>query len=540
MSTVIDNFTVTEVNHVVSSGGSIPSTVLTLSPLSGYVITATDFSATIASPLQSVVFSQDGENVLMTIVFIAGFTITSDLSVPVCIDGASVLIPITLNGVYNSTVSNATPTSNGTYAASGNFNNTTTVLTKTFTADTGKYFYSLPTATLATGNANSYNISNATTSDANSNVVSSTFTIDYTFPSSNVSGDVINFIAEAIEIYVPAVFVNSYSINSSSLLTGSESRVITLTGNSGANYTLDVQNSGSTVILNTSGVIPASGTVDITIAFPSSVASETYTITLSGDLNPNTICSSGCSLAPSFTISSVIPTAIAATYQAHENQSTTIQLNGSDPLDQPLTYIITSLPTGTSTLQTTGTTPTIINENNIPFTLPTDSDGINNEVVFIAASNAGTDGFGFKVNNGTNDSAEATATVDIVSEQVIWVETPITPDGDGQTFYTLGDEAGTFGFYPDDFYYSSISFSWTRNNQDPIQFVFYTNGVRSEIPTTTAYLGAFGFSKDDETSISVRHRTTTTFSSFEMSVCVVPTWDPPFCEEPTFSPLTLH
>lgn len=124
-------------------------------------------------------------------------------------------------------------------------------------------------------------------------------------------------------------------------------------------------------------------------------------------------------------------------------------------------------------------------------------------------------------------------------EQIIWVETPITPDGSGATFYTLGDEEGTFGFYPDDFYYSNITFSWTRNNQDPVQFIIYTNGVPSQTATTTAYSGSYGFSPNDEISISVRHRTTTTFSSFEMDVCVVPTWDPPFCETPTFSPLTL-
>ena len=305
MPTTINNFTVTDVNHLVASGTDIPNAVITIAPVKGYFVTASDFSLSTPTPAEvsGATFVQDGLNVIMTVTFVPGSGPSSNLEVPICIDGASVLIPITLNGVYNSTVSNATPTGNGTYTASGDFNNTTTVLTKTFTADTGKYFYSLPTATLATGNANSYNISNATTSDAHSNVVSSTFTIDYTFPSSNVSGDVINFVAEAIEIYVPTVLVNSYSINSSALPIGGESRVITLTGNSGANYTLDVQNSGSTVILNTSGVIPASGAVDITIVFPSSVASETYTITLSGDLNSSTICSSGCSLTPSFTIS---------------------------------------------------------------------------------------------------------------------------------------------------------------------------------------------------------------------------------------------
>ena len=305
MPTTINNFTVTDVNHLVAAGSDIPNAVITIAPLKGYFLTASDFSLSTPTPseVSEATFVQEGSNVIMTVSFVPGSGPSSNLEVPICIDGTSALIPITLNGSYTSTVSNATPSGGGTYTSSGDYGETITVLTKTFTADSGNYFYSLPTATVAIGEANSYNITNTTTSDANSNVITSTFTVDYITSSSNVSGDVINFVANAIEIYVPTVFVNSYSINSSAIPIGGESRVITLTGNSGANYTLDVQNSGSTVILNTSGVIPASGTVDIAIAFPSSTSSETYTLVLSGDLNSSTICSSGCALTPSFTIS---------------------------------------------------------------------------------------------------------------------------------------------------------------------------------------------------------------------------------------------
>lgn len=414
MSTVIDNFTVTEVNHAVSSGGSIPSTVLTLSPLSGYVITATDFSATIASPLQSVVFSQDGENVLMTIVFIAGFTITSDLSVPICISGESTEVTISLSVNYAETLSNATSSiSPGLINKTGSYNSTTTVFTSNVTADADNYFLNEPTCNVTTGLISSYNITNTKTLNSNNLLTGISFTAQYTFPNTNVSNDLITVNAAAVAL--PSVIstkVRSYAFNTSSFSSNGETRRFTVYGGFGAAWQLQV--SDGTTTTTYSNTITSSGSDFYDVVIPPGLGS-TYTFTLSGSL-----------LSPfpqplTWTIvqGSVIPTAIAATYQAQQSQSTTIQLNGSDPLNQPLTYIITSLPTGTSTLQTTGTTPTIINSGNIPFTLPTDSGGINNEVVFVAASSAGTNGFGFKVRNGTalvgNDSSVATATVDIVS-----------------------------------------------------------------------------------------------------------------------------
>lgn len=127
-------------------------------------------------------------------------------------------------------------------------------------------------------------------------------------------------------------------------------------------------------------------------------------------------------------------------------------------------------------------------------------------------------------------------------EQIIWVDTPITLDGTGETFYELGDEAGTFGFYPDDFFYSSVRFEWTRNNSDPIQIVLYKNGVvETQTVTTTSASGFINiYDRSAEYNIVIRHRTLTTFSSLELDVCVVPPFEDPFCETPTFSPLTLQ
>ena len=404
MSTVIDNFTVTEVNHAVSSGGSIPSTVLTLSPLSGYVITATDFSATIASPLQSVVFSQDGENVLMTIAFIAGFTITSDLSVPICISGESTEVTISLSVNYAETLSNATSSiPPGLITKTGGYNSTTTVFTSNVTASADNFFLNEPTCNITTGLVSNYNITNTKTFNSNNLLTGMAFTVQYTFPNTSVSNDLItvNAAAKAIPDAISAE-VRSYVFNTSNFSSNGETRRFTVYGGFGAAWNLTV-NDGTSVIYDYSSTITSSGSDFYDVVIPSSTG-KTYTFTLSESL----IDPFPQPLTWTVTQSSVIPTAIAATYQAHQSHSPTIQLNGSDPLNQPLTYIITSLPTGSSTLQTT--VGAAINTNDLPFTLP-----VGNAVVFVAASSAGTDSFGFKVNNGTNDSAEAIATVNIVS-----------------------------------------------------------------------------------------------------------------------------
>ena len=170
MSTQIDNFTVTEVNSTVALGGVIPSAVLTLSPNSGYVITASDFSATITSPVNSIVFSQDGNNVLMSIGF-NSTTVSSDLSIPICMAGESTIVQVNLEVSFGFNVSNATSSlAQSTINISGPYNSTSNVFTSTFTADTDFYFSNVPTCTITTGDTNSYALTESKTFDGNSNL----------------------------------------------------------------------------------------------------------------------------------------------------------------------------------------------------------------------------------------------------------------------------------------------------------------------------------------------------------------------------------
>ena len=298
MSTQIDNFTVTEVNSAVALGGIIPSTVLTLSPNSGYVITASDFSATITSPVDSIAFSQDGNNVLMSIGF-NSTTVSSDLSIPICMAGESTIIQVNLEVSFGFNVSNATSSlAQSTINISGPYNSTSNVFTSTFTADTDFYFLNTPTCTITTGDTNSYALTESKTFDGNSNLTAITFTAAYTFPVADVTGNEIEVIASAIALPdVAPVEVRSYNFTNTPFSTSGETRRFIANGTAGANWTLTINNSATPSTYTS--VIPSGGQDFIDVVIPAAF-NTTYTFTLSGNLastfpqaNPFTISQAG-------------------------------------------------------------------------------------------------------------------------------------------------------------------------------------------------------------------------------------------------------
>lgn len=298
MSTQINNFTVTEVNSAVALGGVIPSAVLTLSPNSGYVITASDFSATITSPVNSIVFSQDGNNVLMSIGF-NSTTVSSDLSIPICMAGESTVVQVNLEVSFGFNISNATSSlAQSTINISGPYNSTSNVFTSIFTADAGFYFSNVPTCTIITGDTNSYTLTESKTFDANSNLTAITFTAAYTFPVADITGDEIEVIASAIALPdVAPEEIRSYNFTNTPFSTSGETRRFIANGTAGASWTLTINN-GATPSTYTS-VIPSGGQDFIDVVIPAAF-STSYTFTLSGDLitpfpqvNPFTISQAG-------------------------------------------------------------------------------------------------------------------------------------------------------------------------------------------------------------------------------------------------------
>ncbi len=122
------------------------------------------------------------------------------------------------------------------------------------------------------------------------------------------------------------------------------------------------------------------------------------------------------------------PVANAQTTNGEEDTDLIITLTGSDVDNDPLTYIIASLPTNGSLYQTDGTSPGA--EITTANTTVTNDD---NKVIFVPAANengSSYDSFTFKVNDGTVDSDAATVTVDEISAIN---DAPVNTVPDGQT-----------------------------------------------------------------------------------------------------------
>lgn len=276
-----DNFTVTEVNEAVATGSSISATTLTLSPNPGYVITASNFSATITSPVNSISFVQDGVNVLMLVGF-DSTVVSSNLSIPICINGAATEIMYSVSGNIlgiqtGCNISNTIPT---TYTGQGNFNSTNTVLSFPATADTGYYFPVQPTLILSTGSNSNYAISKTNVLDGSGNITETNFVVQYTFPSFDVTNSNLTLSACASEIYVPATVVSSYSINTGLIAEEGDTRTMTVFGNSGAVFTVAMDG----VDLVTNITMGSIGSYSFPVVFPAVTTNTTYSILLSGDL----------------------------------------------------------------------------------------------------------------------------------------------------------------------------------------------------------------------------------------------------------------
>ena len=304
MPITLNNYSFTNATYTVTEGlnldGSIGTATITLSPVSGYTITASDFS--LESNYQNeyvnlVSFTQSGDNVICNIVFHLNAVMPSNnLTIPLCIKGAGVLSLRTIAGTYDALVgANVTPVGEtGTvYSGSGAEGSNLNLFTKTYTCDSGFEFNEstgFPTAQIITGNQANYNITQTPVYNAGGGITSLAFVVNYTFPSENISGDKIRFIApRALTVYVPVIKVTSYSVDTSTILSTGENRAIVVFGAEGADFTLNMTDSQSnSYVIEPAGVIPASGQTSVMIPFPDASALSanqvTYTLTLAGDL----------------------------------------------------------------------------------------------------------------------------------------------------------------------------------------------------------------------------------------------------------------
>ncbi len=160
-----------------------------------------------------------------------------------------------------------------------------------------------------------------------------------------------------------------------------------------------------------------------------------------------------------------LPTADAQTVNMIENSEITITLSGHDADNDPLIYMISKLPAKGRLYQmiADGTKGEAISD--IPTLIPHQKYMI----IYAAENDAGSDNFGFKVNDGLGDSAEALITINIAAmnhvpiikaqsfsilenapkDTIVGTVAASDPDSDTLTYSIVsGNEPGTFAIHP--------------------------------------------------------------------------------------------
>ena len=284
------NFTVNVVSFNEAEGvdwtQAHPSVTLIITPNAGYEINATNFSPKNPLPpfVQSVTFTQSGFNIECVILYIEPSEMpNNDVLIALCITGYASLIGVSVAGIvnyYTTFASTGVPSSTAPYSGTGLISSTSEITNLTVIATTGYYFPVLPTASLVVGSLTDYSIVPTLINDAAGNLIQVNFAVNYTFPNYSVTGDRIVVTANAVEIYNPAVGISAYSINTSLIGVGGETRTMTVFGSSGSVFTIAMD--GTDLVTNiTMGV---NGSYSFPIVFPAVTTNTTYSILLSGDL----------------------------------------------------------------------------------------------------------------------------------------------------------------------------------------------------------------------------------------------------------------
>lgn len=279
------------------SSGSNPTATLVISPADGYTLTHTNFSIGNALPteVQSAVFSQDGVNVNCLITFAAGFVMpSSDVELLIDIDGTADIAEYTVSGVYSTTETNTTSTSQNEipFSNSKQEGDLVTLFTKTFTANanyvfkTAPFYYQDPNVRTPDSDYIITYTDVYTGSGKSALITSRTFTVKYIIKDQSETLKDLYFTASAEPVFIaPSPVANSYKINTNDIGPKPETRTIDIFGGAGAGVTFNYTDGSFSQSVDLD--IAANGVVSYDIEFPSNlvVGSKTWTLTLSGDLD---------------------------------------------------------------------------------------------------------------------------------------------------------------------------------------------------------------------------------------------------------------
>ena len=316
--TIINNYTVSQVTYSVTAGTNVAlqhaTAILIISPLSGYVVEAEDFSwvNTTLANINTVVFTQDGTDVRCIVTFDNPFAMPAATTIlALCISGSAKISTVQVVGTYNATGSSTNMTIDQespipetiSYDISGTALSAVMFLEKTYTAASGYFFVEDFNIDYSGFNmvVENYNCVETKTYDSNNKLTAINLKFYYTFTNQgSIYGNNINVTIPATEAtYVVVNKIRNYSfINGNNQVQEPGAvRTVRIYGNPTTTFTLASSNGSildigevttddfeTIVFYATTPTItmPASGYFDINIYIPASSSNVTYTFTLAG------------------------------------------------------------------------------------------------------------------------------------------------------------------------------------------------------------------------------------------------------------------
>jgi hypothetical protein len=286
--------------------GSLASIVLKIKPDNGFVLQALDFTNNTGSVagVTSITLANsttpyaDNNEVSVTVDLNNSFVPNADLNIIIDIDGAAILkklVPKTINGTFDTVVSNATPASQTgvAYSVFGTQGSIVSLFTKTFTASSGKFFETPPSYVITTGLEETYIVTVTDTFTSDVYLTARTFTVKGVVPSETITGDNIDFVANASgTIEVPSTGkITAFRLNTSTMTFDRGVRKLVIYGDVGAQFRLSMVNEDSLSYnfttsdfvngVSFTGTIPSSGSILFDINIPAVTDNDLYSFTLS-------------------------------------------------------------------------------------------------------------------------------------------------------------------------------------------------------------------------------------------------------------------
>ena len=306
------NYTVTSVVYTSASGTNVfnthPTAVLTITPNEGYEVYAQDFSWTNTdlNHVATVVFTQDGDNVLCTVTFDNPFTMpSSNVDLGLCISGNAVVsdlcceIGLSVRGAstnYEALACCPIP-ENNVILVCGVEGEQVELFRRKYVALTGYYIETQPAIELLVNDTNQYLVQEIPTFDSEGRLISIEICVKYIFKSQcGVNDKVVIKIFAPVQIQVPEIKITNYTLDTSDVAEGGASRVMRVFGNTGATFTVTssngqilnldtfTNNNLDTYTVTPTQTIPSIGYVDVYIEIPESGSIAEYCFTLAGDL----------------------------------------------------------------------------------------------------------------------------------------------------------------------------------------------------------------------------------------------------------------